>query len=266
MAFAEAGATVVIGDIRERPVGEEAPTADIIRQRGGNAFFVEVDVSQKSQVSTFVDRALHEFGRIDTLVNNAGFGHISLVEHTPDDLLKRLLAVNFCGMVYGIQAVLPAMRAQGGGHIINISSGAALMGLPYASIYAGTKAAIARFSEALRYELEGTHIDVSVIYPDFTSTDLALEVAVDRTMSLTTVRSLSPQWEKKHGPSKARLQSPETVARAVVACAVRPRREVYLTGRIRFQGLFPRFFLSLLDREAGRIKVSIQQLLARVER
>ena len=266
LAFAEAGARVVIGDIRERPIGDEAPTVDIIRQGGGRALFVETDVAQKSQVSTFVGRALQEFGRVDILVNNAGFGHISLVEHTPDELLRRLLAVNFCGVVYGVQAVLPIMREQGSGHIMNISSGAAMLGLPYASIYAATKAAIARFSEALRYELEGSNVHVSVVYPDFTSTDLALEVAVDRAASLTIVRSLSPQWMKKHGSSKMRLQSAETVARAVIACALHPRREIYLTGRIRFHGLFRRFCPLLVDREASRIKISIRQLLARVER
>jgi len=266
LAFAEAGARVVIGDIRERPIGDEAPTVDIIRRGGGRALFVETDVAQKSQVSTFVGRALQEFGRVDILVNNAGFGHISLVEHTPDELLRRLLAVNFCGVVYGVQAVLPIMREQGSGHVINISSGAAMLGLPYASIYAATKAAIARFSEALRYELEGTNVHVSVVYPDFTSTDLALEVAVDRAASLTIVRSLSPQWMKKHGPSKMRLQSAETVARAVIACALHPRREIYLTRRIRFHGLFRRFCPLLVDWEASRIKGSIRQLLARVER
>ena len=266
LAFAEAGARIVIADIREQPIGDDAPTVDIIRQRGGSALFVQTDVAQKSQVAIFVDRALQEFGRVDILVNNAGFGHISLVEHTPDELLRRLLAVNFCGVVYGVQTVLPIMRNQGSGHVINISSGAAVLGLPYAGIYAATKAAIARFSEALRYELEGTNIHVSVIYPDFTSTDLAFEVALDREAPLVTVRSLSPQWVVKQGSPKARLQSPEKVARAVVACALHPCREVYLTGRIRFHGLFRRLCPALVDREANRIKMSVRELLARVER
>jgi short-subunit dehydrogenase len=175
------------------------------------------------------------------------------------------LAVNFFGVVYGIQTVLPIMRNQGSGHVINISSGAAMFGLPYASIYAATKAAIARFSEALRYELEDTDIHVSVIYPDFTSTDMALEVALDGDTATRTVRSLSPQWVREHGSPRAGLQSPDAVARAVLACARRPRKEVYLSGRIRFCGLWRRLFPAVVDREASRFKMSLQELLTRVE-
>jgi len=266
LAFAQAGARVVIGDIRERPIGDEAPTVDIIRRGGGRALFVETDVAQKSQVSTFVGRALQEFGRVDILVNNAGFGHISLVEHTPDELLRRLLAVNFCGVVYGVQAVLPIMREQGSGHVINISSGAAMLGLPYASIYAATKAAIARFSEALRYELEDCNIHVSVIYPDFTATDLALEVTPDANRRTRTVRSLNRQGVEKYGHPISKLRSPEGVAQAVLACALHPRCDVYLSPRIRFHGLFRTLFPATVEREARRVKRSIEEFLAKISK
>lgn len=264
LAFAKAGASVVVGDIRERPVGEEPSTADVIREIGGRALFVETDVAQKSQVEGLVKSALQELGRIDILVNNAGIGHVSSAEHTPDKVLKRLVEVNFYGVVYGVQSVLPVMQAQGSGHIINISSGAAMFGLPYASIYAATKAAIMRFSEALRYELEDSNIHVSIIYPDFTATDLALEVTPDDGMGTRTVRFLNLQGVEKYGSPAAGLHSPEEVARAVLACVLHPQNEIYLSSRIRFNGLVRWLFPSAVEREARLVKRSLQEFLKRV--
>ncbi len=266
LAFARAGASIVIGDIRERPVGKATATADIIRQRGGKALFVETDVAQKSQVEALIEKAIQELGRIDILVNNAGIGHVSSVEHTPDKVLKQLVEVNFYGVVYGVQAVLPVMRAQGSGHIINVTSGAAMIGLPYVSIYAATKAAIARLSEGLRYELEDCNIHVSVIYPDFTATDLALEVTPDANMRTRTVRSLNQQGVEKYGYPISGLRSPEDVAQAVLACSLQPRSGVYLSPRIRFHGLFRSLFPAAVEREARRVKRSLEQFLEKVSR
>lgn len=264
LAFAKAGASVVVGDIRERPVGDGRPTADLIRESGGTALFVETDVAQKSHVDALVKRVVQEFGRVDILLNNAGLGHTSLVEHTPDEVLRRLVEVNFYGAVYGVQAVLPVMRAQGSGHIISISSGAALFGLPYASIYAATKAAMTRFSESLRYELEESNIHVSVIFPDFTATDLALEVTPDAGMRTRTVRSLNQQGLKAYGHPPVRLQSAEEVAREVLGCALSPRNEVYLSGRIRFGRLLRSVLPWAIEREARMTKRAVQQFVEKV--
>lgn len=266
LAFADAGASIVIGDIRERPVGKGTATADIIRQRGGKALFVETDVAQRSQIEALVTKAIQELGRIDILVSNAGMGHVSSAEHTPDKVLKQLVEVNFYGVVYGVQAVLPVMRAQGSGHILNVASGAAMMGLPYVSIYAATKAAIARFSEGLRCELEGSNIEVSVIYPDFTATDLALAVTPGAGMRTRTVRSLNQEGVEKYGHPISRLQSSEEVAQAVLGCVLHPRSEVYLSPRIRFHGLFRSLFPAAVEREARRVRRSFEQFLAKVSR
>lgn len=264
LAFAEAGASVVIGDVRERPVDKGRPTGDLILEAGGRALFVEADVAEKSQVEGLVEKTVREYGRIDILVNNAGIGHVSSVEHTPERVLKKLVEVNFYGVVYGSQAVLPVMRAQGGGHIINISSGAAMMGLAYVSIYAATKAAVMRFSEALRYELEDSNIFVSVIYPDFTATDLALEVTPGGGMETRTVRSLNPDGLAKYGEPTVRLRSPTKVAQSVLECVLRPRRELYLSPRIRFHGLLRSLFPTGVEHEARRLKLSVEEFLAKV--
>ena len=264
LAFAGAGATIVIADVREQPISGGPSTAEIIQQSGGKAQFLKTDVAVKSQVETLVDRAVRELGRIDILVNNAGICHVSSVEHTPDQVLKRLMEINFYGAVYGIQAVLPVMRLQGSGHIFNISSGAAMFGLPYASVYAASKAAVMRFSEALRYELEGSDIKVSVIYPDYTATDLATEVTPGAGMATRTVRGLNQEGVKKYGRPAARLRSPEEVAQAILACALRPRGEVFLSRRIRFQGLFRCLFPAAVEHEARLARKSLEEFLDKV--
>ena len=266
VAFAKAGGKVIIGDVREQPAAGGVPTADIIRDLGGKVLFVKTDVAQKSQMEALVHRAVQEFGRVDILVNNAGVGHVSSVEHTPDEVLRRLVEINFFGVVYGVQAVLGVMRAQGSGHIINVSSGTAMLGLPFSSIYSATKSAIMRFSESLRYELEDTNIHVSIIFPDITATDLALEVTTDAAMSTRTVRSLNQQGVERYGSPHRKLQSPEEVAHAVLACALRPRSAIYLSYRIRFHGLFRCLLPSAVDREARRMKASFQKLLEKVGR
>ncbi len=103
-----------------------------------------------------------------------------------------------------------------------------MLGLPFSSIYSATKSAITRFSESLRYELEDTNIHVSIIFPDITATDLALEVTTDAAMSTKTVRSLNQQGVERYGSPHRKLQSPEEVAHAVLACALRPRSAIYL--------------------------------------
>jgi len=262
IAFSNAGVRVVIGDIRERPLGDGLPTAELIQKTSGKALFVKTDVSQKSQVEVFVKRALHEFGQIDILVNNAGLGHLSRVEHTPEEVLRHLVEVNFYGLVYGVQSVLPIMRAQSRGHIINISSGTAVFGLPFTSVYSATKAAIFRFSESLRYELEDTGIQVSVVFPDFTSTDLALEVTTSAESSTRTLRLLNPDWLRQYGSLLGKVQSPEDVAQAVLGCALKPRKEIFLSRRIRFSRLFQLLIPVMLDREAGRVRALLQPLLS----
>lgn len=266
IAFAKAGARIVIVDLREKPFDHQASTADVIRQNGGTALFFEADVAEKSQFEILAKLVVQDLGRIDILVNNAGIGQVSLVEHTPDKILKRLWEVNFFGVVYGIQAVVPVMRSQGSGHIISISSGAAIFGLPYAGIYAASKAAIMRFSEALRYELEDSNIQVSVIFPDFTATDLALEVTPDAGMPTRTIRTLNQQGMKQYGPPGVRLQSAAEVARSVLDCALCPRKEVYLSRRIRFHGLFRWLLPWAVEREARLAKRGLRQFLDRVTR
>ena len=127
--------------------------------------FIPADVTDEAQVVSAVEQVIAEAGRIDLLVNNAGFGISGAVEFTELSEAKRQLDVNFFGMVNMTKAVLPHMRAQGGGRVINISSVAAVTPIPYQTYYSASKAAINAYTMALANEVRGHNIKVAALMP-----------------------------------------------------------------------------------------------------
>jgi len=131
---------------------------------------LSVDVTDASAVSAAVSRVLEEAGRIDILLNNAGFGISGAIEFTPIEEARRQMDVNFFGMVNVTQAVLPAMRAAGSGRIVNVSSVAAPAAIPFQAFYSCSKAAINDYSLALANEIRPFGITVCAVEPGDIST------------------------------------------------------------------------------------------------
>jgi short-subunit dehydrogenase len=123
------------------------------------------------QIRKMVSQAMDYFGTIDVLVNNAGQGYGATVEKTEIETFRYIYDLNVIGPLVAMQQVIPIMREQGGGTIINISSGTALMHLPGMSPYSSSKRALADISLAARQELQGDNITVSVVYPYITLTN-----------------------------------------------------------------------------------------------
>jgi NAD(P)-dependent dehydrogenase (short-subunit alcohol dehydrogenase family) len=126
---------------------------------------LNVDVTDVSSVQRAVDSILQKEGRIDALINNAGMGLSGAIEDYSTEEAHREMDTNFYGTFHTIQAVLPTMRKQGGGMIINISSIGGLMGLPFQGFYAASKFAIEGLSEALRMELKQFNIKIILVNP-----------------------------------------------------------------------------------------------------
>lgn len=126
---------------------------------------LQMDVTDQSAVEKCIGLVLENEGRIDVLINNAGMHTGGAIEVTPNSHISAQMETNFMGAVHTIKAVLPAMRNQGSGTIINISSIGGLMGLPFQGYYSACKFAIEGFSEALRMELKQFKIKVIVINP-----------------------------------------------------------------------------------------------------
>ncbi len=131
-----------------------------------------MDVTSTASVHSVVDQILSKEGQIDFLVNNAGIGMISTFEEAPETNLQMVMDTNFHGIVRTIQAVLPHMRERGQGGIINVSSIAGLMGLPFRSIYCASKFAVEGLTEALRQEILPFGLQACTIQPGSIKTDI----------------------------------------------------------------------------------------------
>jgi short-subunit dehydrogenase len=132
---------------------------------------VTVDMTKFDRVRDAI-RAVHQhYGRVDGLVNNAGRSYAASVEEIEPALFDEIFHLNVLGPIVAMQAVIPVMRAQGGGSIVNINSGTAFMTIPQYSVYSASKRALLGFSLTARAELEKDRIVVSEIYPFITATN-----------------------------------------------------------------------------------------------
>ncbi|ABS68564.1 short-chain dehydrogenase/reductase SDR [Xanthobacter versatilis] len=169
--LAAAGAKLVLGARRLDRLQALATELDL-----GAAAAVETDVTDPAQVKHLVDAAVAAHGRIDVLLNNAGLMPQSLLERGRVDEWDRMIDVNIKGVLYGIAAALPHMKAQKGGHIINVSSVAGHKVRPGSSVYAATKAAVRLLSEGLRQEVKPFNIRTTIISPGAVESELPQSV------------------------------------------------------------------------------------------
>jgi len=132
---------------------------------GDRVLPVALDVTQEQQVLAAIDAAVARFGRIDVLVNNAGYGQLGLFEENEPDDIERQFATNVFGLFNVTRAALPVLRRQRSGHIFNVTSVAGLIGSPGASVYCASKFAVEGFSEALAKEVAQFGIKITLVEP-----------------------------------------------------------------------------------------------------
>jgi len=162
-AFAQAGASVVLADTDE---GGGVETLGLIEAAGGSAAFVRTDVSSEGSVKAAVDYAVATFGGLDFAYNNAGIeGHQSPTTDITEEEFRRVLDINLMGVFYGMKHEIPAMRARGGGVIVNTSSTAGLRGYPNLMPYVASKHAVAGMTKAAALEVATENIRVLSIHP-----------------------------------------------------------------------------------------------------
>lgn len=158
--------------------------------------FEVLDVTSETDFDHVVSRVREEFGGIDVLINNAGIASAGTVEDTPIEQWQFLFDINFYGCVCGARAVIPVMRKQGGGHIVNIASFAGIANPPALASYNTAKAAVISLSETLRLELDRDHIGVTVACPSFFQTNL---LKTSRAIAGADAQDVAPQMEKITG-------------------------------------------------------------------
>jgi NAD(P)-dependent dehydrogenase (short-subunit alcohol dehydrogenase family) len=139
---------------------------DLVDQYGDAVLPVTLDVNDRAAAFDAVKKATQKFGRIDVLINNAGYGQLGAIEEISEVQARSQFDTNVFGTLWLTQAVLPVMREQGSGHIINLSSILGLVGLPILSWYNASKFAVEGMSESLAGEVSGFGIKVSIIEPN----------------------------------------------------------------------------------------------------
>ena len=207
--FAQEGALVVLA---ARRVDRLEALAKEINSMGTGAetLVVQADLSKLEDIQSLIAQTLDKYGRIDVLVNNAGFGRLDWLEKLdPVKDIQAQFDVNVLGVIQTTRQALPVMMKQRSGHIINMCSMAGLVATPTYTIYAACKHAVHGFSEALRREVKPWGIDVSMIYPGGVTTEFGQHAGIKRKTQATTPPSL--------------LLSAVDVGRAVVQLVRSPR-------------------------------------------
>ncbi len=146
---------------------------DIVDGFEANAISLPLDVTRQADIDAAVKATVEKFGRIDVLVNNAGIGYFGAVEESEDEQVRRMFDINVFGLGNMTKAVLPTMRAQKSGHIVNISSIGGLRSFPAVGYYNATKYAVDGLSESLAKEVAHLGIKVTIICPSGFRTDWA---------------------------------------------------------------------------------------------
>lgn len=198
-----------------RSADKLAAVAQSLSRLGIRAITVPADLTDASQVESLFQRAEAELGPIDILVNNAAIEQVSHFAHLAPAEIQALVTTNLTAPLWLTRLVLPGMLARGSGHIVNIASIAGKKAPPYNAVYGATKAALIEWSGALRGELAGTGVGVSVVCPGFIA---------EAGMFVDHYGGQSAPWLMGESP-------PEAVAQAVLRAIRQGRQEVLVTPR-----------------------------------
>ncbi len=229
-AFLRQGMRVAIGDV------DVQAAQDTARELGPSAIALALDVTDRPSFSEFLDGAEGQLGPVDVLVNNAGIMPIGPFLEEDDATARRILDINVHGVILGMKVVLPRMIGRGRGHVVNIASQAGKYGLPGGATYCASKAAVINLSRAVRKELRGTGIDISVISPVAVNTELGLGLSEPRQRQFRKIE-------------------PQQVADAIVETLRLPRFDVHVPRQA-----------SVSERVSALLPIALQDGLSRVSR
>ncbi|MGW1547239.1 SDR family NAD(P)-dependent oxidoreductase [Streptomyces sp. NPDC002346] len=232
------GARVVVSDIEA--VAAEGVAREI-RDEGGAAIAVRADVSDQASVEALADRAFEEYGRVDVLCNNAGVTmrpFRAVWDASPADF-KWMMDVNYFGVIHGLSAFVPRMRAQAGHkHIVNTSSMATLDEVPGHGMYTASKAAVDGISDVLRSELadQGDDFGVTVLYPGQVATRIATSERLRPEVDRSDARNVKP-YERRGALQAHQVAIEPDVVGEMVVHAIETNAPYCLTHPAPAEGL-----------------------------
>jgi short-subunit dehydrogenase len=211
LAFAKKGCMVAL---LARDISRLEEVRKEIQSIGGKAYVFSCDVSKESDCSSTIEKVMSTLGRIDVLVNNAGYGHYGLVEKLDTNGLEKIMKTNLFGAIWCIQAALPYMKSKRRGHIVNVSTIISKRAFPQMGAYCMSKFAMTGMDESLGLELKPYGINVSLVCPGYTATDFQKNAALTGEM---------PDLQQKQG------MKPTQVGEAIVRAVECNRRRTLLT-------------------------------------
>lgn len=204
-----------------RSVDKLEAVAEICRQAGAEVYVVPTDMAKTEQVKALAAAALQKYGRVDVLVNNAGYGQMGPIELIPSEAVRQQFDVNLLGTITLTQALIPVMRQQGGGRIINVSSLGGRVAFPLGGLYSASKFGLEGLSDALRMELEPFNIRVSVVEPGpvmtefFTTASQQMQQYVANPLE-TPYRAALQRLDQLNQRLKQQAWSSEQVAQVII--------------------------------------------------
>jgi short-subunit dehydrogenase len=234
--FADHGASVVL-------LSRDAARAESARQRIGHAdrtIALACDVRNREEIDRVIGLTVHHFHRIDIWVNNAGRGHLGALANVDMAMVRDTFETNLFGAIGAMQAIIPLMKQQRSGTLINISSVAGHIPLPFHSVYSGTKFAMNAIGKATRIELSRHGINVLTVCPGYARTDFA-------------TNAIRAGEQKQLRPASIRGISPERVARAVLNGYLQGKREVVVPWFMHPMIKLYQFFPGLMERGMVRM-------------
>ena len=239
--LAEQGAWLALA---ARDLARLEQTAVDCRARGGRAIAIRTDVADEADCRALIEQAVREYGRIDTLINNAGISMWTRFEELQDlSILETIMRVNYLGAAYLTYYALPQLRRTRG-RLVAVSSLAGKTGVPTRSGYAASKHALVGFFDSLRIELRGSGVSVTLVYPGFVTSEIRERAygSDGRPLGQSPVR-------------EAEVMSAEECARILIDAAARRKREAVMTlrgklgqwGKLLAPGLVDRMALRAIE-------------------
>ncbi len=232
--LAQQGALLVLA---ARRIEKLNSLVDECASLGGQAVAVRTDVSNEAECKALIEAAIIEFGRIDVLINNAGI----TARNRFDEMqvlwpIEKVMQTNYLGSVYCTWHALPHLK-QSQGRLAAVSSMTGKVGVPNRSAYSASKHAMAGFFDALRVELAGSGVSVTVLYPDFVETGTRLE-------------SLGPDGETVYDPTRrgGKVMGVEEASRMILKAIAQRKRDAVLSTRGKFLPLIQFLLPGLVDR------------------
>ena len=208
---------------------------DLVEIYGDAVLPLQLDVNDREACFAVVEKVKQHFGRIDVLINNAGFGLFGAIEETTEQQARAQMETNFFGLLWVTQAVVPVMREQKAGHIIQVSSFLGLVSLPVLGLYNASKYAVNGLSETLAQEVKGFGINVSLIEPNGFSTDWSGASAF-QTEPLEVYAPVKKAFFDAATPDS--WGKPEATAPAVLALIDSPKPPLhFLLGKVALPGV-----------------------------